>query len=145
VAAGILVVLVLIANCTLHNLNLEMAVPLNKVLKGTKSSKKTNKVKHDDWDVEQLIFLAYAWEHTVSKQIVREYWDALMEHTTKLNSFSEDKEQITLDEQYQEVQEFIITRDKPSGKLFIGMKRSCETRWWTQREAVDIHYEMLPM
>jgi hypothetical protein len=148
VTAGILVLLSLIANCTLHNLNLEMAVPLNKVLKGMhfESSKKANKVKHDDRDVEQLVYSAYAWEHAVSKDIVREYWDALMEHTKKLNSFSEDEEN-TLDEhvQYQEVQEFVITRDEPSGKLFIGMKRGCETRWWTLGEAADILYETLPM
>jgi hypothetical protein len=147
VAAGILLPPpVLIANCTLHNLNLEMVVPLNKILKGTHfdSSKKTNKVKHDDCNVEQLVFFAYAWEHTVSKHIVHEYWDALMEHTKKLNSFSEDKRN-TSDEHYQDVQELIVTWNKPLGKNIIGMKCGCETRWWTLGEAADILCETLPM
>jgi hypothetical protein len=66
IGAGVLILLALVANCTLHNLNLEMAVPLNKVLKG-KNLEGVN--KHDDRDVEQLVYAAFAWEHGVSKAI----------------------------------------------------------------------------
>jgi hypothetical protein len=54
VEAGVLILLALIASCTLRNLNLEMAVPLNKVLKGknlesnNKNKATMNKHEHDD-------------------------------------------------------------------------------------------------
>jgi hypothetical protein len=148
VGLGILILLALTANCTLHNLNLEMAVPLNKVLKGKKfesdKTKTNTNNKHDDRDVEQLVFSAFAWEHTLGKDIVRQYWDAIMEHTKKLNNFLEEDDDAS-DGQYQEVQAFVITRDETSGELFIGMKRGCETRWWTLGEAADILYETLPI
>jgi hypothetical protein len=139
--------LALIANCTLHNLNLEMAVPLNKVLKGknleSNNKNKTTMNKHDDQDVEQLIYAAFSWEHSVSKTIVREYWDTIVEHTSMLDSSLEEDEEASSDE-YKDVQLF-ITQDKKSGKTFIGMKRGCKTRWWTIGEAAHILYETLPI
>jgi hypothetical protein len=138
VGAGVLILLALI-NSTLHNLNLEMALPLNKVLKGKNLESMNNKTamnKHDDQDVEQLIYVAFSWEHAISKTIV-------CEHTNMLNSFSEEDEEALLDE-YQEVQLF-IARDKKSGKTFIEMKQGCETRWWMIGEAAHIIYKTLPI
>jgi hypothetical protein len=99
--------------------------------------------KHDDRDVEQLVYAAFAWEHGVSKAIVREYWSTIVEHTNELNSFPEEDEEASSDE-YEQVQLF-IAKDEKSGKIFIGMKHGCETRWWTVGEAADILYETLPM
>ncbi len=49
-------------NCTLHNLNLEIAVPFSKVLKGINSG--TDKERqHECRDVEQLLYSAFAWEN----------------------------------------------------------------------------------
>jgi hypothetical protein len=56
----------LVGNCTLHNINLEQRMPINKALLGITLNKQKNQ-KHADRDVKQLIYSCFAWEKEVGK------------------------------------------------------------------------------
>jgi hypothetical protein len=138
ITLGILQAIALIANCMIHNFNLEMAVPLNKVLIGMKVDKDVTKKKHDEYNVEQLIFSCFSWEHEVGRDTVSQRWNAMAEHVDNLLEGQE------VSEEYQDGQVMVVHNPKRN-KTFIGMKQGCETQWWTLGEAACILYDTLPV
>ena len=67
----------LIGNCCLHNLNLELAVPMKKWLMAPKTADTKDKKKDEvPRNVEQMMYTAFSWEHIVGFNVVKEYWDS---------------------------------------------------------------------
>jgi hypothetical protein len=130
----------LVCNCTLHDLNLEQRVPIVKVLlAGTKNRQKGS--KHDDRDVEQLIYSGFAWEKILGRIIMNEYWNVIVENVSDLPRDDDD------DDEYGPVEkatELTVTLDE-QGRAFIGAKRGSDCRWWTLGEAATVLLNTLPM
>jgi hypothetical protein len=130
----------LVCNCTLHDLNLEQRVPITKVLlAGTMNRQKGS--KHDDRDVEQLIYSCFAWEKEVGKCIMTEYWNAIVENVLDLPEDGDNDNEGSLVEKPVEL---MVTLDA-HGRAFIGAKRGSDCRWWTLGEAANVLWNTLSM
>ena len=70
----LLVLGALVGNCSLHNLNLELAVPMKKFLFAPSQEKKKTSTKETARNVEQLLYSAFAWEKEVGFNVVKEFW-----------------------------------------------------------------------
>jgi hypothetical protein len=150
----------LVANCTMHNLNLELAVAMKKIMivkdsepEGNKTNgKKKKRPDEVDRNVEQLLYTAFAWEKEVGVNVIREYWDASKEYcyekdfnapTNDDDGGGDDEEGKTNGKDHEEVLAMFGNLEK--GDRFVVMIRGAETRWWTLGEAADVLYKTLPM
>jgi hypothetical protein len=131
----------LVCNCSLHDINLEQRVPITKVLlAGTMNRQKGS--KHDDRDVEQLIYSCYAWEREVGKDIMKEYWNVIVEHVSDL---PDDADNDDYDDGGDVAEMEIVATICAHGRAYIGAKRGSDCRWWTLGEAATVLWNTLPM
>jgi hypothetical protein len=138
----------LVANCTLHNLNLELAVPMKQWLMAptTADTRKDKKKDEVPRNVEQLTYTAFAWEDAVGFNVVKEYWDSSAAYCKSkvCDEFEEgDAEAGDKNDALEDV--IRMFGDLQNGESFVAMKRGAETRWWSIGEAADVLYKTLPM
>jgi hypothetical protein len=139
----------LIGNCCLHNLNLELAVPMKKWLMAPKTADTKDKKKDEvPRNVEQMLYTAFSWEHIAGFNVVKEYWDSSARYCeSKVLLFDEfeegDAEAGDKNHAFEDVTRMF--GDLENGKSFVAMKRGAETRWWSIGEAADVLYQTLPM
>jgi hypothetical protein len=146
------------ANCTCHNMNLEIKVPLVKALKATRGTNLQGqaKDKHADRDVEQLLYSAWAWENESGKELMKLFWESNMEYaatddrdiniTNHQDNEDEDDElpRIVPGDQAHGEWEGVRVYIKRKGNInFIAMKKGCETRWFTIGEAACVLWDTL--
>ena len=115
-------------------------MPITKVLlAGTTNRQKGS--KHDDRDVEQLIYSCFAWEKEVGKDIMKEYRNAIIGYISDL---PEDDDNDDAGGDLEKRMELMVTIDD-HGRAFIGAKRGSDCRWWTLGDATTILWKTLPM
>ena len=109
-----------VADCTLHDINLEMTVPVRHTLMGIRVSK-------DDIlrNVDQMIYASFAWEKELGREMMRETWQ---EYTGwALSTWDDENDR-------PETLEYI----EEKGEKFIAMPRGSQSRWWSVGEAACI-------
>jgi hypothetical protein len=131
-------------NCTLHNINLEIAVPFNKVLKGINSG--TDKERqHECRDVEQLLYSAYAWEDRLEPDFLQAWWDIIAD--CALASIGLEGEEGEAGAIIMLEIRAMFEDNGEGGRIlsFTAAQRGVIARWWTIGNAAAILYKTLPM
>jgi hypothetical protein len=131
-------------NCTLHNVNLEIAVPFNKVFKGINSG--TDKEKqHLCRDAEQLLYAAFAWENRMESDHLHAWWDIIVDYAL-VDIDVEGEENEAGENNMLEINAMFVYNDEGVRNLsFIAAQHGSPSRWWTIGNAAAILYKTLPM
>jgi hypothetical protein len=142
------------ANCTCHNMNLEIKVPLAKALKATQGTNLQGqaKDKHADRDVEQLLCSGWAWEHETGKDLIKLFWESNMEHAATddrdINNHGDDEDKddelpriVPGDQAHGECEGIHVYVKQKGNTNFIAMKKGCKTRWFAIGEAACVLWD----
>ena len=120
----------LVGNCTLHNLNLELAVPFQNILMTGAQHTEKSEIKRD---VEQLLYAAYGLEKEAGREECKAFWDVLLQHVREVNpddaSSEEEKEEI------EQLIACVEELEKERKENYNQMKRGVTTRWFSIGEA----------
>lgn len=121
--------------CHLHGLNLEVSVPILKILMRPDVS------GQDSRSAPQLIFACYAWEKAAGKSATTMYWEETVSYCIAgEHNIDDNCEEVT--ELMDQIQ--VMASGAEDGEMkFRAMLKGCVTRWSTVGEAATLLYDTL--